>query len=58
MRQSAFAELARDNPDAPRGDVLAATQKLLDRVLSEARRRRLAASGLLRYRASIATIDR
>ena len=33
MRQSAFQELARDNPDAPRGDVLAATQKLLDRVL-------------------------
>jgi hypothetical protein len=33
MRQSAFAELARDNPDAPRGEVLSATQKLLDRVL-------------------------
>ncbi|MGH7058322.1 MAG: DNA methyltransferase, partial [Acetobacteraceae bacterium] len=33
MRQNAFQELARDNPDAPRGDVLGATQKLLDRVL-------------------------
>jgi hypothetical protein len=33
MRQSAFQELARDNPTAPRGDVLSATQKLLDRVL-------------------------
>ena len=33
MRQNAFQELARDNRDAPRGEVLAATQKLLDRVL-------------------------
>ena len=33
MRQNAFAELARDNADAPRGEVLSATQKLLDRVL-------------------------
>ncbi|HEX7376306.1 MAG TPA: hypothetical protein VF278_04305 [Pirellulales bacterium] len=33
MRTSAFEELARDNPAAPRGDVLSATQKLLDRVL-------------------------
>ncbi|MGH7135873.1 MAG: hypothetical protein ACREHD_09045, partial [Pirellulales bacterium] len=32
-RENAFQELARDNPGAPRGDVLSATQKLLDRVL-------------------------
>ena len=33
MRQDAFAQLARDNPAQSRHDVLAATQKLLDRVL-------------------------
>ena len=33
MRQNAFQQLAQDNPDAARGDVLSATQKLLDRVL-------------------------
>lgn len=33
MRQDAFETLARDNALVPRRDVLAATQKLLDRVL-------------------------
>ena len=33
MRQDAFEQLCRDNPDVPRHDVLACTQKLLDRVL-------------------------
>ncbi|HJT36361.1 MAG TPA: hypothetical protein VJ783_30340 [Pirellulales bacterium] len=33
MRQNAFEELSQENPDAPRGEVLTATQKLLDRVL-------------------------
>ena len=33
MRQDAFEQLCRDNPDVPRHDVLSATQKLLDRVL-------------------------
>ena len=34
MRQDAYAELARDNPAVAKHDVLASTQKLLDRVLS------------------------
>jgi hypothetical protein len=33
MRQDAFEQLCRDNPDVSRHDVLSATQKLLDRVL-------------------------
>ena len=33
MRQDAFEQLSRDNADIPRHDVLASTQKLLDRVL-------------------------
>ena len=33
MRQDAFEQLSRDNPQVPRHDVLATTQKLLDRVL-------------------------
>ena len=33
MRQDAFEQLSRDNADVPRHDVLARTQKLLDRVL-------------------------
>jgi len=33
MRQDAFEQLARDNPDVSRYEVLSATQKLLDRVL-------------------------
>ena len=33
MRQDAFARLCQDNPDVPPQDVLACTQKLLDRVL-------------------------
>ncbi|WP_197442711.1 Eco57I restriction-modification methylase domain-containing protein [Lignipirellula cremea] len=33
MRQDAFEQLSRDNPDAPRQEVLSSTQKLLDRIL-------------------------
>ncbi|HEX6960634.1 MAG TPA: hypothetical protein VF175_02110, partial [Lacipirellula sp.] len=33
MRQDAFEELSRDNPEVPRPELLASTQKLLDRVL-------------------------
>ncbi|HWA96943.1 MAG TPA: N-6 DNA methylase [Pirellulales bacterium] len=33
MRQDAFEQLSRDNPEVPRHGVLASTQKLLDRVL-------------------------
>jgi hypothetical protein len=33
MRQDAFEQLSRDNPEVPRQEVLARTQKLLDRVL-------------------------
>src|SRR5690606_27652967 len=33
MRQDAFEQLSNDNPYVPRPDVLARTQKLLDRVL-------------------------
>jgi len=33
MRQDAFEQLSRDNPDVPRPELLASTQKLLDRVL-------------------------
>lgn len=33
MRQGAFGQLCRDNPDVPRHDVLSCAQKLLDRVL-------------------------
>ncbi len=33
MRQDAFEKLSRDNAEIPRRDVLASTQKLLDRVL-------------------------
>jgi hypothetical protein len=33
MRQDAFEQLSRDNPEVSRHDVLATTQKLLDRVL-------------------------
>jgi hypothetical protein len=33
MRQDAFEQLSRDNPQVPRHEVLACTQKLLDRVL-------------------------
>jgi hypothetical protein len=33
MRQDAFEQLSRDNPTVPRHDVLASTQKLLDRIL-------------------------
>ncbi len=33
MRQDAFEQLSRDNPNTPRNDVLSSTQKLLDRVL-------------------------
>jgi hypothetical protein len=33
MRQDAFDQLSQDNPDVPRHEVLARTQKLLDRVL-------------------------
>ncbi|HPM83476.1 MAG TPA: Eco57I restriction-modification methylase domain-containing protein [Candidatus Anammoximicrobium sp.] len=33
MRQDAFEQLCRDNPDVSRHEVLSATQKLLDRVL-------------------------
>ncbi len=33
MRQDAFERLSRDNPSVPRHEVLASTQKLLDRVL-------------------------
>jgi hypothetical protein len=33
MRQDAFETLARDNPDVPRAQALASTQKILDRVL-------------------------
>lgn len=36
MRQDAFSQLVRDNPDVPRPEVLASTQKLLDRVLFSA----------------------
>jgi hypothetical protein len=33
MRQDAFEQLCRDNPDVSRHEMLSATQKLLDRVL-------------------------
>jgi hypothetical protein len=33
MRQDAFEELSRDNPEVPRPQLLASTQKLLDRIL-------------------------
>jgi hypothetical protein len=33
MRQNAFSQLSRDNPDVPRHDILVRTQKLLDRIL-------------------------
>ena len=36
MRQDAFEQLARDNPNVSRHEVLSATQKLLDRVLFSA----------------------